>query len=381
MEGQRSWTITKQRKTGNNGFSMGIETKIIRIDAVKPEMDRIKQASEFIKKGGIVVFPTETVYGIGASVFDEPACKKIFEAKGRPPDNPLIVTVSSFDMADEIAHIPKEYSETIRKIWPSPITFLAKTKKELPRVVTSGLDTVAIRMPAHPVALSLIKECGPIAGPSANPSKRPTATSGEQAIRYFNGVADCIIDSGKAFFGIESTIINLENFSILRPGSFTTDEIEKAFGKKPKIDDVAKGISQSDKAISPGTKYQHYSPRTPLFAFYKSIDKLAEILANMDEPLPFVFIGSKESCSVIEKIGYSTISLGAKNNLYEVAKNLYDSFIIIDSMNVYFGIIESFEENGIGLAIMNRIRKASSNRSFEDDESLRKLIESADLSS
>ncbi len=353
------------------------KTNVIKIDATHPEDDRIAVAAEVIRSGGIVVFPTETVYGIGASAFDENACRRIFEVKGRPADNPLIVHVSSLEMADKVAHIPEEYRVAIGKAWPSPITFIAKARAGLPNSVTAGLDTVAVRMPAHKVALSLIEKSGvPIAAPSANPSGRPSATSGEQCVKYFNGLVECIVDSGRAFFGMESTIIDLRDFTMLRPGAFTVDEIKGIFGKVPKIDDVARGLSRSDKPISPGTKYTHYAPSTPIFLFSGKIEELASIIDSMGGLLPFAFIGSKESCLAIENMGYSAINLGSRGNMYDIAKNLYGGLILVDSMNVYFGIVESFDETGVGLALMNRIRKASSNRTFSNAEKLAELIDS-----
>jgi L-threonylcarbamoyladenylate synthase len=344
-------------------------TEIIKINPTAPERGKISTAADYIKRGGIVIFPTETVYGMGANAFDADACAKIFKVKGRPADNPLIITVSSFEMADGIGVIPREYIKTIKKIWPSPITFIVKTKKEFPKEVTAGLETIAIRMPAHPVTLELIARCGtPIVGPSANPSKKPTATNASQAIKYFDGKVDCIIDSGRSFFGVESTIIDLERFSILRPGPFTPEEIEKAFGKKIKIDKVSKGEASAEHLISPGTKYRHYAPDTPFYLFEGSIDSLIEMLDNIEELPDFAFVGSSESCTQMSKeLGCSTIDLGPRSNMYEIAKNLYDGIILLDSLKVNFGIAESFDERGIGLAIMNRVRKATSHKQLSDE--------------
>ena len=353
-----------------------IKTRVIRIDATSPEEDRVEEAAGIVRSGGLVAFPTETVYGIGASAFNGSACKKIFEVKGRPSDNPLIVHVSSFGMAESIAHIPEKYSDRVKDVWPSPITFIAKARGGLPEQVTAGLDTVALRMPAHRVALSLIEKSGvPIAAPSANPSGKPSATSGEQCVRYFNGMVDCIIDSGKAPFGMESTIIDLRDFRVLRPGSFTMEEIERAFGERPKIDDVGRGTAQANEPLSPGTRYSHYAPKTPLFLFNGRIEGLAAIIEELGGLLPFAFVGSRESCLAVEKMGYSAINLGSKSDMYEIASNLYNGLILIDSLNVYFGIIEAFEEKGMGLALMNRIRKASANRLFSDAEALTGLID------
>ena len=353
------------------------KTIVVKVDATSPEMDRVDVAAGVIREGGLVVFPTETVYGIGADVFNDGACRRIFEVKGRPADNPLIVTVSSLGMAEEVARIPGEYREVIKRVWPSPITFIAEARGNLPETATSGLDTVALRMPAHPVALALIDRSGtPIAAPSANPSAKPSATSGEQAIRYFNGSVECIMDSGRAFFGVESTIIDLRDFRILRPGPFTIEEIERAFGREPQVDGISRGFSSADAAISPGMKYAHYAPDTPLLLFNGEYAADVPFMVEKSGRLvPFAFVGSEESCSEMEGEGYSTVSLGSRTNMYEIAKNLYDGLISVDSLNVYFGVVESFGEAGIGLALMNRIRKATSNRAFGNWRELSALLD------
>ncbi len=353
------------------------DTKVIKIDPIKPEEDRVREAAKYIKDGKLVIFPTETIYGIGANALDENACKEIFRIKGRPSENPLIVHVSSLAMAQEIAEIPGEYMNVIKRIWPSPITFIVKAKDKIPKRVVAGLETVAIRMPAHPVALELIKKSGvPIAAPSANPSGKPSATNATLAIKYFKGKVDCIIDSGSSFFGLESTILTLDKLKILRPGPFTREEIEIAFGQKPFVDDVARGKASAKKSISPGTKFKHYAPDTPLFLYNGDAKKLAGIIDDLGAATSLVFIGSKESCKGLAKAtGCSTIELGPKANLYEIARNLFNGISLLDSMKVDFGIIESFDERGIGFAIMNRIRKASSGKSFGNLGQLSKYLE------
>ena len=351
-----------------------MKTEILKIDPINPGRAAIAQAAGVIKNGGLVVFPTETVYGIGANAFDAKACAKIFDVKGRPSDNPLIVTVASLEQAMSIGDIAKEYLTVIKKIWPCPLTFIVEAKTNLPKEVTAGLDTVALRMPAHPVALELIMASGvPIAAPSANLSKRPTATNAQQAQRYFDGKIECIIDSGAAFFGIESTIIDLRTFTVLRPGAFTVEELENAFCKKPKLGNVAKGFGHTDVAIAPGTKYAHYAPETKLFLYEEDVRHLVKLIETIKPPA-FAFIGSDESCKAMRVTGCQTIALGKSENLYEIAKNLYDSLIALDSAKVSFGIIERFKEEGIGLAIMNRIRKASSHNSFHDRKGLESVL-------
>lgn len=351
---------------------------LLRIDPVNPENSKIKIAAKAILAGKLVAIPTETVYGLAANAFDAVACKNIFKAKKRPSDNPLIVTVGSFEMADAVAFIPQEYKETIKKVWPSPLTFVVEAKAHFPKEVTSGLSTIALRMPAHPVPLALIKECGvPLAAPSANISKRPSATNAEHVLKDFGDSIDIIIDSGDSFFGVESTIIDLRNFKLLRPGAFATDEIEKFFGKKPHITSPSRGLEESDVAITPGMKYKHYAPSTPLAL--SDIDftiAVNDLDAGYSEYLikNGAFLGSKQTCENLSSHFKHTIAMGDADNLYEIARNLFSSLRKLDELNVKFGIVESFREEGIGLAIMNRLRKSTSHIHFGDHAGLKSFL-------
>jgi L-threonylcarbamoyladenylate synthase len=350
-------------------------TIILRLDPDNPSIAKIRLAARMIKEGKIVVFPTETVYGIGANALDAKATGKIFKIKGRPSDNPIIVHVSSIKMAEKIAIIPKMYAKSIRSAWPAPLTIIVPARKSLPKVVTGGLSTVAIRMPANKIALALIRESGvPIAAPSANISKKPSSTNASHAKKYFNGKVDAIIDSGSSKFGVESTVIDLNKFEILRPGAFTPEEIRKYFGKTPKIGRSAKGTGDlKSKAISPGTKYRHYSPTKKLFIFTGKISLLPDITQGIYN---FTFIGSDSSSNMMKRVARNVIGMGNGANYNDIAHNLFDALIKVDSTTSSFAIMESFKEKGIGLAIMNRLRKASGNKSFKNRKELDNLINS-----
>lgn len=336
----------------------------------KPTEKNLRVAAKAIREGKIVVFPTETVYGIGANAFDEKAAKRIFEIKGRNRDNPLIVHVASIEMAKEIADIPKEYIDIVKKMWPSPLTLILKSKGRVARAVAAGLDTVAVRMPDNKVALELIKESGvPIAAPSANVSKKPSSTSAQHVLSYFDGKVDVIIDSGRSRYGIESTVLDLEEFKILRPGAFTSEDIEEAFGRKPSIES-----EEVEKPKSPGTKYRHYSPNTPLFLSDMSDDELATLFKSLKKEYKIGFIGSSESCRKIDRSAKYRINLGKREDLYSIASKLFDALIQIDQKNVDFAIIEKFEERRIGIAIMNRIRKAANYKKFSSEKELVRLV-------
>lgn len=337
---------------------------IISIDPVNFKDEDIEPAAEAIKQGKTVAFPTETVYGLGADAFNGSACLKIFQIKRRQPDNPLIVHINSFKQLYDVAAEVK-LEDKLRRVWPGPLTVVLKKKDEVPKEVTAGLDTVAVRMPAHPVALKLIELSGtPIAAPSANISGRPSPTSGRTVIEELNGLADVIIDAGATFFGVESTIIDLTKQPpvLLRPGPFSTDELRSIFGDI-NVPAEATGLSDFAKPLAPGMKYRHYAPEKDLYLLTDN-SLLPEIVKNVDRKVAILI--SEENYMKVMNIANNNvvfIILGTEYNLYTVAKNLFENLRKIDKLDVEFAIIQSFKEEGIGLAIMNRIRKAS-NRKF-----------------
>ncbi len=350
-----------------------MKARVLRINPKKPEPSKISDAARIILKGGLVVFPTETVYGIGANALDAKACRKIFIAKGRPSDNPLIVHVSGMEMAKSIAKIPAKYKKRMEASWPGPITFILRARKALPGVVTANLRTVAVRMPSNKVALALIRSAGvPIAAPSANISKKPSSTSAGHARKYFGDKVDLIIDSGASEFGLESTVLDLGSFTILRPGAFTAEQIRKAFGITPKLPSGTGKIKGEKNPQSPGTKYRHYSPETPLFLYVGRPGRLAASLKDAGKK--FAFIGSTESCAYARKFAAKTIPLGRRNDLRTVARNLFAALIYLDELHLGFAVAESFGEKGYGLAIMNRLRKAARHREFRSAIGLGKLV-------
>ena len=230
-------------------------------EILKAGKNSIAKAADIIKAGGIVAFPTETVYGLGANAFDETAVKKIFQAKGRPADNPLIVHIADIGgLAGAAAEIPDKVKRLIETLGSAPLTYIVKKSKRIPDTVTAGLDTVAVRIPAHPAALALIKACGlPVAAPSANASGRPSPTSAAHVYADLNGKIPLILDGGECRFGVESTVVDFTpNIPlILRTGGFSKEELERLLQcetrlyKKP----------ENAPARSPGMKYRHYAPR------------------------------------------------------------------------------------------------------------------------
>lgn len=334
-----------------------LTTRLIKVDPLRPDRRSIGDAATIIKNGGLVAFPTETVYGLGANALDAAASSKIFFAKSRPTDNPLIVHIADKKQLKIVAkEVPKHVIKAMDSLWPGPISFLLKKSDKIPDTVTAGLNTVVVRMPAHPVALELIKQSGvPIAAPSANLSTRPSPTSAEHVMQDLKGRIDMVLDGGDAFFGIESTIVDVTSHEpvLLRPGAITVEELSKYLGKiiAPNSN-VREGA-----AVAPGMKYRHYAPNSPLYVAEKEF--LKESMNALENERVGVLCSKETAAKHKTK---NVIVMGSEKDMYEIARNLFASLRKLDELKVNFGLIQEFEDKGIGLAIMNRIRKASSHK-------------------
>jgi L-threonylcarbamoyladenylate synthase len=310
-----------------------MKTRIININPENPEISHIKTASKILKKGGLVAFPTETVYGLGANGLNKKAVKKIFLAKGRPQDNPLILHVSEINQVDSLVEeIPDKAKKLMKKFWPGPLTIIFRKSKIIPDVVTCGLKSVAIRMPKNKIALELIKNSScPIAAPSANLSGKPSTTSAIHVIDDLKEKIDAIIDGGEVEIGIESTVLDITQKvpQILRPGKITKEQLEKVIG------DV-KENSKSKKPKSPGMKYKHYSPSAKV------------IVVNNKEEI-------KE---VLKKYSNKKTKILKYPNKINMASNLFKDFRDCDKNGFDIIIVKSIQEKGLGSAIMNRLNKA-----------------------
>jgi L-threonylcarbamoyladenylate synthase len=350
-------------------------TKVLRVDPLNPDVGAIEEAAGVLRAGGLVAFPTETVYGLGADAFNVKAVLRVFEVKARPPDNPLIVHVSGIHMLEEVsADVPEEVLRVLEVAWPGPLTVVLRRSSRLPSVVSGGLDTVAVRAPAHPVALKLIESFGrPVAAPSANLSGRPSPTTAKHVLEDLGGRVDLVLDAGETFFGVESTVVDVlrDPPRVLRPGPIGPEELERLFGKPVEVPDYARGLElYSGAPPSPGLKYRHYAPEKSLLLvergscsdrdYLEYLKGVATRLATLGVAL----IASSEVAGELGTIpGVEVIVLGSRANLYEVAKNLYTALRGLDRFTAAsVGLAEAFEERGIGLAVMNRLRKASSRR-------------------
>ena len=333
-------------------------TKIIKMNENRIDKKGIKYAANQIKNGKLVVFPTETVYGIGADAFNEKACKEIFKVKNRAADNPLIVHVCSFDQLKEVAVVPNNLIAILKRLWPGPVTLIFKNNG-MPKAVTAGLPTVAVRMPSNKIALELIKKSKvPIAAPSANISTFPSATEAKHAIADFLGKVAVIIDGGKAKFGLESTVIDISKkpYRLLRPGSFEVYDIEKFLGKIRIPNNINKTIKKG-KVLSPGMKYRHYSPKKPLFLFNNFGDLVSASRFLESKGIKFAALIPYEYKEKVS--GNKKIILGSINKPSEIARNLFSSFRRLDEINAEIGLIADMKLDSFDIAVRNRVMKAA----------------------
>lgn len=347
-------------------------TRILKVDPDSPEEEAIREASSVIRRGGLVAFPTETVYGLGADSFNPSAVERIFRAKGRPPDNPLIVHIASAGDLDLVAADPPEEAYRVaERAWPGPLTIILKRRPGLPGVVSAGLPTVAVRMPAHRVALRLIEEAGtPIAAPSANLSGRPSPTRAEHVVRDLSGRVDLVLDGGETFFGVESTIIDVTRRPpvLLRPGPITLSQLREILGTEVLVAPEARGELWSERPLAPGMKYKHYSPQTELLLVeagdYRDLGSYTKRVRGVvrearSRGYRVAVIASEETAEEYRGVADSVLVIGPRSDLLVVARRLFTTLRKVDEVGVDLCVVEGFPEEGIGLAIMNRLRKAS----------------------
>ena len=352
-----------------------MDTEWICFDAVTGyDKGELNHAAQILRQGGLVAFPTETVYGLGGDGFNPQAAKKIYEAKGRPSDNPLILHISKREELDAIAaRIPETAEKLMDAFWPGPMTLIFEKTKAVPYETTGGLDTVAVRMPSHEGARQLIESAGvPVAAPSANTSGRPSPTTAEHVKEDLWGRIDMIIDGGLVGIGVESTIIDVteETPTILRPGHITKNMIAKVIGTV-QMDAGLSGLDQSVKPKAPGMKYRHYAPKADLAIVEGSTEGvIAEIEKRAGEAeekgLTVGIIATDET-----KGRYShgiVKSIGSREQEETIAHHLYEVLRDFDSCNVSAIYSEAFFTPRMGQAIMNRLLKAAGHKIINVEE-------------
>lgn len=346
-----------------------METVIKKIENDHMDYQIIKEAAEIIKNGGLVAFPTETVYGLGGNALAAESAAKIYEAKGRPSDNPLIVHIADIDSLEKIVRrVPEKAYLLAERFWPGPLTMIFEKEEEVPYGTTGGLESVAVRMPGHRIALAFIKEAGGfIAAPSANTSGKPSPTMASHVVEDLAGRIDMIIDGGRVGIGLESTILDLtvEPPMLLRPGYISKEMLEEVVG--PVVNDPAIGEKSREELIpkAPGMKYRHYAPKAELSIVEgdarRVIEKINEIAqAYLQNGQKVGIIGTDETKDLYR--GSVVKSIGSRENEEEIAKQLYGILREFDQLEVDAIYSEAFDTPRMGQAIMNRLLKAAGYR-------------------
>ena len=335
-----------------------MHTKQWTIDDLEHHKEDIAEAAALLQAGELVVFPTETVYGLGADATNEQAVAKIFAAKGRPQDNPLIVHAASKEQLRSLAAYLPDYAEKlIDRFSPGPLTYVLPENGRCARNVTAGLQTVGIRIPDHPAAIALIKAAGlPLAAPSANISGKPSPTAASHAAEDLAGKIAGILDGGPTGVGVESTVIDCTGDLpvILRPGAVTEEMIAETIGQRLASTDA---LSETEKPKAPGMKYRHYAPEVPLWLVNGKPGQLQELISQQQKQgLRVAVMASSGTLTELHADGQ--FSLGG--NLQETAAHLYDGLRRFEAGDADLIICEAFPETGLGVAIMNRLKKAAS---------------------
>ena len=350
-----------------------------------PTAAAMEEAAAILRTGGVVAFPTETVYGLGANGFDAAACAKIYEAKGRPSDNPLILHIAHRDMLDEVAlAVPEMAERLLAAFCPGPLTLVLRRRAAVPASITGGLATVGVRLPENDVARALIRAAGfPLAAPSANTSGRPSPTTAAAVLTDLAGRIPLILDGGPCRFGVESTIVDVTGdvAVILRPGAITREMIEEVAGAvqlDPGLlaQERAARASGADEAgdvlfdtapRAPGMKYTHYAPCAPLTLIAAAPADLPaafrRVLAEETGKAVGLLVTDETTAALADDAeGRFLVRLGARDDMHAIAARLYEALRAFDETSVSCIFGEALDENGLGLAVMNRLKKAAGYR-------------------
>ena len=345
-----------------------METKVFvaRDNYIKDE--ELKEASAVIRSGGLVAFPTETVYGLGGDATNPEASRKIYAAKGRPSDNPLIVHIADFSqLRNIVAEVPQEAEKLAEAFWPGPLTMILRKNDVIPYETTGGLDTVAIRMPSHPVARAFLQDSGcMIAAPSANTSGRPSPTTAQHVWEDLHGKIEILLDGGPVGIGIESTIVDLseERPMILRPGFITQEMLSAVLGDVGMDPGLASENSKQP-PNAPGMRYRHYAPKADLTLVegtmeevISKINALTREAQAMGKSVGVLATEENKDCYVADHV----IVIGQRQDEAEIARHLFDVLRQFDDLQVDLIYSESFVAAGVGQAIMNRLLKAAGHK-------------------
>ncbi len=337
-----------------------MKTEIFHFNSASPDTSALQKCADIILAGGLVAFPTETVYGLGADATDESAASKIYAAKGRPSDNPLIIHISSPRDAERYAYTDELYYRLADVFMPGPLTVIMKKRDIIPSGVTGGLDTVAVRCPSHPVARQLIERCGvAIAAPSANISGSPSPTCAQHVIADMNGKVDAIIDGGECDIGLESTIVQIRDggLVLLRPGAVTADALRCVCERVEIAPAVTEQLSKDERPLSPGMKYKHYAPKIPLVLLEGQSELVTSFLQRAQ---------NAEKCAILcyhEEVehlrGERLIDIGASDDYSVQAQRLFAALRDADKLDCDMIYAHLPATEGLGLALYNRLIRAA----------------------
>ncbi len=327
----------------------------------EPTENEIKSAAKVIKNGGLVAFPTETVYGLGACATSGDAAAKIYAAKGRPSDNPLIIHIAKAEDAEKYCYTTELFYKLAKCFMPGPLTVIMKKRDIIPTTVTGGLDTVAVRIPMHETALKLIEFSGlPIAAPSANISGRPSPTCLDHVVADMNGRADVILGGGECEVGLESTIIRCEedlSISLLRPGAITPEMLSAAAGGALVVDVSTRKLEDSERPQAPGMKYRHYAPKAKVIVLEGNAESVLRYMEKMAKDESVGFLCDEEAA---KRLGKRAFSYGRRDNAVEMAHNLFKNLRAFDDHEEIHTVYADMPRlDGIGSAVYNRLIKAA----------------------
>ena len=337
-----------------------MKTKHYKLDKTSLDMSAIRETAEILRHGGLVAFPTETVYGLGGIATDSEAANKIYAAKGRPSDNPLIIHVAAPEDAERYAHTNALYYRLAKAFMPGPLTVILPKKETVPKTVTGGLDTVAVRCPDHPIAHTLIAETGvAIAAPSANLSGSPSPTCGEHVRRDLTGRIDAIIDGGECEIGLESTIVQIKDdgLVLLRPGAITADALSCVCDRVEIAASITEELGENERPLSPGMKYKHYAPTVPLVLLEGNPEDIIIFLRHAQ---------NAEHCAILcyheelEQLRFERlIDIGAEKDLARQAQVLFGALRSADELDADIIYAHLPSKDGLGLALYNRLIRAA----------------------
>lgn len=334
-----------------------MKTQIIKISDLSRDAAKLRQAARIIEDGGLVALPTETVYGIAANALDPDAVAGIFRVKGRPQDNPLIVHAAELeDVFPLVQDFPDDAMWLAKKFWPGPLTIVLLKNDIVPDIVSAGLDTVAVRMPSHPVTRAIIRESGlPLAAPSANISGRPSPTTAAHCIEDLNGKVDMIIDGGECSVGLESTVVSLAVSPprLLRPGAVTLEDLRFILGDVAADAAVTSKLPNGSTAASPGMKYRHYSPKAKITLVHGNFADFARYIAKKPAATALVFDGEDKRLKV------PCVTYGGANKPEEQAQQLFAALRRLDEIGAERVYARAPEITGLGLAVYNRLIRAA----------------------